>query len=575
MADPTPKLELSLDDPGVASPTWLDITTWLHESGIEINRGRNNELERFETGWATLNLNNNDGRFDPTNTASPYFPNLRPMNRLRLSGIWSATTYGMIVGYAEGWVPTYPDGGRHSLLPLKINDGFSVLANLTLVQVPAWQDDAESNLMKNGSAEDDNIDAFGSNAGTLNQSTTLAKYGFNSVQLTTTNVDNSNVHYNRDYLIGMIPGRTYTASLFARLGTAVGPKNFNFRIDFYSGNTFLAVSSKNVTLPAPGTDWLRFFVVGTAPVGTDRAEITISTNGAQGIFDLYTDAWQFEELNANLAELPRERSDLRIGRILDTVGWPSADRVISAGSSILLEQTNLNGTSALEALQLIEQSENGRLWIDPDGKLKYLARWDLGQTPYTVSQATFGQTGPDLPYVDVTPSYDLTFIKNTIRLTGTEAEAVEQVAQDATSKAHYYERTLEVSGLLVPDDELFDAAAYLLSRYKDVKKRFITLVVEGRANPSALWPKLLGLKLSDRITVKYLPPGEVTVQSQDCFIERIEHHWSRTLWQVVYTLSAFGIGYQIYPPGKDFFVLGDATRGKIGNTLGQVGVTVY
>lgn len=564
---PTAKLELSVSDPNQPA-VWVDISAYLDQDGITLNRGRNSELDRFQAGSATFTLNNNTGTFDPTFSGSPFYPNLRPQNRLRYSETWNGITYPQIVGYVEGWVPVYP-GGTKSVVPVRLVDGFSVLALAKLTQVPPFDPAAATNLLDNASAEDD-LDQYGANAGTLTQSNTFAKFGLYAVQLHTTNVDNSNVHYSRDSNVGVVPGRTYTASLYARLGAAVGPKTFNFRIDFYNGNSFLSVASKDVTLPAPGTDWLRFFVVGTAPANTDRAEITISTKGPQGVFDLYTDGWQFEQLQANLAELPEERADLRIGRLLDAIGWPVADRSLSQGASLLLEQTGLDNSPALDALQLLEKSENGRLWMDRNGAVKFLSRWDPGLPPYTTPQAVFGPD-PNLTYEDITFSNDATQVRNDVRLTGTQPNAVEQVAQDATSLGRHFQRTLQESGLLVSDNTLADAAAYELARYKDPQLRFTSLVVNGLSNPTVLWPSLLTLQLSDRVTIRFAPPGAGSIV-QDCFIEGIKFERRRSSFRITYSLSSFGIGYQIYPPGHGFFILSDPTYGAV--TSGP-GVLVY
>lgn len=48
----------------------VDVTEYVKE--IQINRGRTDSLQDFTAGTCSIMLNNNDRRFDPTNTASPY-----------------------------------------------------------------------------------------------------------------------------------------------------------------------------------------------------------------------------------------------------------------------------------------------------------------------------------------------------------------------------------------------------------------------------------------------------------------------------------------------------------------------
>lgn len=48
----------------------VDVTEYVQE--LTINRGRTDNLQDFNAGTCTVVLNNNDRRFDPSNTASPY-----------------------------------------------------------------------------------------------------------------------------------------------------------------------------------------------------------------------------------------------------------------------------------------------------------------------------------------------------------------------------------------------------------------------------------------------------------------------------------------------------------------------
>jgi hypothetical protein len=62
-----------LDGQGVLDGNLLgiDVSTYVME--VNIRRGRSSELDAFEAGSASITLNNNDRRFDPINTSSPYW----------------------------------------------------------------------------------------------------------------------------------------------------------------------------------------------------------------------------------------------------------------------------------------------------------------------------------------------------------------------------------------------------------------------------------------------------------------------------------------------------------------------
>jgi hypothetical protein len=49
----------------------VDITEYCQE--VSITRGRQDQFAQFNAGQCSLNLLNNDRRFDPINTASPYY----------------------------------------------------------------------------------------------------------------------------------------------------------------------------------------------------------------------------------------------------------------------------------------------------------------------------------------------------------------------------------------------------------------------------------------------------------------------------------------------------------------------
>ena len=49
----------------------IDVTAYVQD--VSVRRGRSSELDAFEAGTASITLNNNDRRFDPINTSSPYW----------------------------------------------------------------------------------------------------------------------------------------------------------------------------------------------------------------------------------------------------------------------------------------------------------------------------------------------------------------------------------------------------------------------------------------------------------------------------------------------------------------------
>lgn len=96
----------------VANPygalTWTDISAYVTDHTI--TRGRQYELDQNEAGTCVLDLVNTDGRFDPTNTASPYYPYVLPFRPIRVTAIYGGTSYARFYGYTEKFVQTWPMG---------------------------------------------------------------------------------------------------------------------------------------------------------------------------------------------------------------------------------------------------------------------------------------------------------------------------------------------------------------------------------------------------------------------------------------------------------------------------------
>jgi hypothetical protein len=93
---------------------------------------------RYEAGTLSVELNNGDRRFDPTNLSGPYVSGgvteLTPMVRVRLTAIWAGIAYPLITAYADSWVPDYTTP-NWSTTTLTATDAFKVFASQDLAAV--------------------------------------------------------------------------------------------------------------------------------------------------------------------------------------------------------------------------------------------------------------------------------------------------------------------------------------------------------------------------------------------------------------------------------------------------------
>lgn len=111
-------------DPGGGAPVYQDISSRV--LSVSIKRGRQYELDTIQPSTLTLRLDNGDRALDPTYTGSPYYPNVLPMRPVRVSAVYSGTTYYLFTGFVERW-PISWDAPAWGSATLSGIDGMSTL----------------------------------------------------------------------------------------------------------------------------------------------------------------------------------------------------------------------------------------------------------------------------------------------------------------------------------------------------------------------------------------------------------------------------------------------------------------
>ncbi|WDZ87180.1 hypothetical protein [Micromonospora cathayae] len=249
-----------------------------------------------------------------------------------------------------------------------------------------------------------------------------------------------------------------------------------------------------------------------------------------------------------------ETTGARIGRILDSVGWPATDRSIMTGDSTV-QATTLEG-SALQEIQRVVTAEAGQFFVDQQGNAVFTSRRLVLQTDLG---ATFGsnRAGGEIPYVGRPGmSYDREQLVNRVR--ATRAGGVEQVVSDPTSVARYRESThTETDLLLQTDADVQSWARHIVYIDKEPEFRFTSLTLDARVDPTLIYPLVLGMQFGSRITVVRRPPGGI-VDSREVIVRSVEHEWSPPdRWITTWGLQA--------ADRFAFWTIGHPTRGRIGS----------
>jgi hypothetical protein len=109
----------------LGGPIFIDISEYVTK--VNVRRGKNRELERYNAGGASVTLNNESRIFDPLNLDSPYAGNIIPRRQVRIS----TGGYVQFTGLIEDWNLDYDVSGK-SNASIVAADAFTLLAQQTL-----------------------------------------------------------------------------------------------------------------------------------------------------------------------------------------------------------------------------------------------------------------------------------------------------------------------------------------------------------------------------------------------------------------------------------------------------------
>jgi hypothetical protein len=244
----------------------------------------------------------------------------------------------------------------------------------------------------------------------------------------------------------------------------------------------------------------------------------------------------------------------RVGAVLADAGV-AVGTIDTGKSTVVASGVFSRGSSALEHLLQVEETENGLLFANGDGSIDFQNRhYRLLNSGTPV--ATIGDVAGEIRYRDGTLDLDDADIWNSVSVTPSGGIAVE--VGDAVSQLAHYTRRLNRSSLSSDTAEAQSAAEYLRNRYGDPSPRVPEVVLIGALDPST-WPTILAAKNSQRYTWKRRA-GAHTI-TQDVFVERIADSITLT------PHLAWEISLQLSPAdGQAGWVLGDSVYGILGST---------
>jgi len=244
----------------------------------------------------------------------------------------------------------------------------------------------------------------------------------------------------------------------------------------------------------------------------------------------------------------------RIGKILDAVGWPSSMRDIDTGqTTVQADPGNLR--TSLQALQTIESTEYGAVYMDAFGNLVFQDR-ALTSSSVAGTSVVFNDNGTGISYNNAVWKLDDTLVFNKASITRVGGTA--QVASNQASIDKYFLHSYQEQNLLMETDAnaLDNAQAYVASRAETSIRCDAVVLDLYTANYDAGILAALGLDFFDPITVTTTQPGSSTLTK---------------------TLQVFGVSHDIRPsawkttlttlePIIDSFILDSTLYGVLGTS---------
>lgn len=262
---------------------------------------------------------------------------------------------------------------------------------------------------------------------------------------------------------------------------------------------------------------------------------SFGANGAHSAYQMaaiYNTALSAERVAAHADQVAtpwnNDSPGERAARVLDAISWPESRRELDDGSSTL--QSAVLGTSALEHVQKVAESEFGKVFISKTGNVRLMAR----ETQW--NRTPVGTITDDDHYQMSDPEYTDELIRNPA--TVSRSEGVAQTWKDQDGIDEYQRNNYTLDGLFHDSDELsLWAAQYIVDVWKDPQLRIAGVTIKPKGDPSTLFPLLLALELGDWITVEETPQDVGATTVHTAVVEGISLNWAPKDWTFTLSLS--------------------------------------
>lgn len=197
-----------------------------------------------------------------------------------------------------------------------------------------------------------------------------------------------------------------------------------------------------------------------------------------------------------------QKTGARIEAVLSqpSVAWPLEARNIDTGNNTV--GADVFDGNVLSYLQEVENSEQGQLFIDRQGNVRFV---NGAATPTTaVTPLLFSDQFDGIPYTNVTVSYGTELLFNQAEVTSPAGTAI---ANNTVSQGKYGITQTTVNTLLSNTTDTTNLAEFTVAKYGEPEYRFEELEVSLDGLTGSQKNQVLQLELGDVIQVKFTPNG--------------------------------------------------------------------
>jgi hypothetical protein len=596
--------DISTADRWSISPTWVSVMDLVRSASIR-RQATLRQPGSVTAGTAALVVKNADRAFDPAYTSGP-FGTWTPGRRIRVRCVHAGVTYGLLEGYIANIRQSYDAGSpRYSDAELEVIDGWGDLNQQDVTDwlytaidglspdfwwrlgepgkiqtevVAGANATSPVSLLSQNSASSDEQDQNYQLVGvrpTVSYFPTQNGGWAMVAQPSFTDVDDQTVSVwiRTTTLPSGADVATIYDSAIARLGIAstglsiwydgaeiplnAGVADGNpHHIALVCANGALTVYIDGVRrADDPGGANARLLYAGGPIYIASTGEVANGVDYQGDMWDLAV--WTDVALSAaNVLAIYNagtgyvgDRSDARIGRILDAAGWPTGWRSLATGKATCGGQVIVGQAS--EMLRQVAATEYGLLFIDRDGSLRFRNRfWTAEETTGTTSQATFSDDGAGISYQAGGLDWDVEqwFLNNAV-VTGVGGASAKRSDTSAAIR-----RSLNVSTLLQSSADCSALAGKIVRHRSDALTSLRPWVCRPQDTE---WATVLALELGDRVTVEITPQGVGSQMQLAVAVSGISHDINPGRdWRVTFD------GDPIDP--TSYLILGTGTLGVAG-----------